>query len=376
MNRKHFLFVLLALAIIGGAGLVLLRHNKEAWSVREAKMGDPVLPGFKPNDVAAIHVKGASDIHIAQANGVWRVRERENYPANYQQIKNCLIKLRDLKVVQAEEVGPSQLARVELDEPGKETGGATLIEFNDAKGKLLSSLRVGKRHLRPQDPSVPAGLHGLYDGRYVLLPSDPGSVLLISDELAGVSSEPESWLDHEFFKVDHVRAVALTSTNAADSWSISRDTESAAWTLADFQADKGEALSISVVSQIGELVPFIAFMDVVPKTSASEKYFKNSKLLKIETFDHFTYNIKVSPKLSDGNYLIAFAVTAEKAGQSKENLAKLEKESSIAAAPWDYVVEARIMDLLVRDRAQLIEKKAVASDQVGDINSRPLSLGR
>jgi len=376
MNRKHFLIVLLALAIVGGAGLVLLRHNKEAWSVREAKMGDPVLPGFKPNDVAAIHLKGTSEIHIAQANGIWRVRERGDYPANYQQIKNCLIKLRDLKVVQAEEVGPSQLARVELEEPGKEAGGATLIEFSDAKGKLLNSLRVGKRHLRPQDPTVPAGLHGLYDGRYVLLPSDPGSVLLISDELAGVSSEPESWLDHDFIKVDHVRSVSLTSTNAADSWSIARETESAAWTLADFHADKGEALATSVVSQIGELLPFIAFMDVVPKTSASEKYFKNAKRLKVETFDHFTYDIKVSPKQSDGNYLIAVAVTAEKSGQSKESLAKLEKESKIAAAPWDYAVEARIMDLLVRDRAQLIEKKAVGSGEVGDLSPRPLSLGR
>ena len=69
MNRKHFLIVLVAVAIIGGAGLVLLKHNKESWSVREAKMGDVVLAGFKPNDVAAIHIKGNSEVHIAQTNG-------------------------------------------------------------------------------------------------------------------------------------------------------------------------------------------------------------------------------------------------------------------------------------------------------------------
>ena len=114
----------------------------------------------------------------------------------------------DLKVVQSEEVGPSQLARVELDEPGKDVGGSTLIEFIGAKGQLLNSLCVGKRHLRPEDPSVPPGLHGLYDGRYVLLPKDPGNVLLISDELAGVNAEPETWLDHEFFKFDHIQSVS------------------------------------------------------------------------------------------------------------------------------------------------------------------------
>jgi hypothetical protein len=376
MNRKHFLIVLVALGIIGGAGLVLLRHNQEVWSVREAKMGDLVMPGFKLNEVAAIHVKGSSELHIAQTNGVWRVRERQDYPANYQQIKDCLIKIRDLKVVQAEEVGASQLTRVELDEPGKESGGATLIEFKDGNGKLLNSLRVGKRHLRPQDPSVPAGLHGLYDGRYVLLPSEPGSVLLVPDELAGISSEPESWLNHEFLKLDHARAISLTATNSADSWTISRAAEGSPWTLADLHADKGEVLSVSAISQVGDLIPFLTFMDVVPRSSASEKYFKNASRLKVETFDHFAYTIKVSPKQPDGNYLIAVAVAADKPGQTLENAQKSETESRIAAAPWDYVVEARIMDILVHERSQLLEKKAAVSEQLSEISTRPLSLGR
>ena len=102
MNRKQFIFVLIALAIIGGAGLVLLRQNRQSWGIHEAKVGEKLLPHFRLNDVAAVRIKGASELHIFQTNGLWRVREREDFPANYPQLKDLLIKIRDTKVVQSE----------------------------------------------------------------------------------------------------------------------------------------------------------------------------------------------------------------------------------------------------------------------------------
>src|SRR4051794_37403767 len=119
MNRKQFIMVLVALAIIGGAGLVLLKHRKESWTVRESKMGDKVLPNFKFNEVAAIHMRGGAELNVTFTDGLWRVRERGGYAANYPQIRDLLLKIRELKVVQSETIGPSQLARVQLEEPGK-----------------------------------------------------------------------------------------------------------------------------------------------------------------------------------------------------------------------------------------------------------------
>ncbi|HZQ48409.1 MAG TPA: hypothetical protein VFC07_15435, partial [Verrucomicrobiae bacterium] len=137
MNRKQLILLLAALAIVGGAGLVLLNKKKESWSVPEARMGDKVLPNFRYNDVAAIHIKGASDVNVVRANDVWRVRERSDYPANFHQISDVLIKMRELKVVQSETVDPSELSRVELDEPGKGPGSGTLVEFKDVQGKVI-----------------------------------------------------------------------------------------------------------------------------------------------------------------------------------------------------------------------------------------------
>src|SRR5437899_390599 len=118
MNRKQFILVLLALVMVGGEGLVLLNQNKQSWTVREANVGDKLLANFPLNEIAAIHIKGASDLHMVQTNGLWSVRERNNFPANYQQVRDLLIKIRDVKVVQSDQIGPSQLGRVDLEGEG------------------------------------------------------------------------------------------------------------------------------------------------------------------------------------------------------------------------------------------------------------------
>src|SRR5262249_54092478 len=192
---------------IGAAGLIVLNRHKQSWTVREAKVGEKLLPNFRLNDVAAIHIKARVDLNIENKDGVWRVRERGDYPANYDHIKNLLVSIKDIKVVQSDEIGPSQRARVELAEPGTGTGSGTLIEFKDAQGKVLDSLLVGKRHMRSETASDPFRMRGLFDGCYVLLPKEPENVLLISDELSSASPEPGAWLNKTFLKVVNIKSI-------------------------------------------------------------------------------------------------------------------------------------------------------------------------
>src|SRR2546421_989805 len=117
MGRKQFILILLVLVVIGSAGLFLRHRHKQSWTAREAKVGDKVLPDFKFNDVAAIHIKsGASDCNVVRKNGSWQVVERADYAANFQQIKDLLIRIRDLKVVQSDTIAVAQLGRVGLVE--------------------------------------------------------------------------------------------------------------------------------------------------------------------------------------------------------------------------------------------------------------------
>jgi len=346
MNRKQFIFILVALAVTGSAGLIVVNRHKQSWDVREAKVGQQLLPNFRPNDVATIHIKGVSDLNIENKDGLWRVRERGAYPANYEQIKALLVRIKDIKIVQSEEIGPSQRGRVELDESGRGTGSGTLVEFKDAQGKVLDSLLVGKRHVRPETASDPFRMHGLFDGCYVLLPKEPENVLLISDELASFSAEPGAWLNREFCKIENVKSFSFAGTNGANLWTLARESESKPWSLAD--AKPGETLDATAAAQTAELLNFLSFVDVVPKAAQSASNLDKPMVILVETFDHFFYTLKIATQAQrDGNYQVMLAVRAEipseqiaVADEKTMKLRdKLAKESRLATNGYGFVIE-------------------------------------
>jgi hypothetical protein len=364
MNRKQFMLLFVMAVVIGCAGVIVLKRAKQTWTVRETKMGEKVLPNFRVNEVAAIHVGGHSEFNVALTNGLWRVRERGDYPANYNQIKDLLMKLAEIKVVESDLVGPSQLERLQLKPPG--TGGATgtLFEFKDAQGNPLASLLAGKKHDRPHNASEPRGLRGLFDGCYVLLPSDPGRVLLISDELISAAPEPGMWLNPEFFKVENIKFISLLSTNAADSWEISRENPSSPWVLAD--SKPGETLDTKVASDAAEILAFPTFVDVVPPNQTGAMNLSHPAKLVTAITDTSAYTLRLSPKRSDGTYLMKVAVAASaptvanppaEAQETKQVADDLAKERGFASRV--YVVDSWI-EMVIRDRAQLLQKPTVA----------------
>ena len=79
---------------------------------------------------------------------------------------------------------------------------------------------------------------GWPDGRYVKVGPSAQEVALISDALANIEPKPEQWLNKDFFKVEKVRSVAVTFTNATNSWKLDRDTEAGEWKLAEAKPEE------------------------------------------------------------------------------------------------------------------------------------------
>src|ERR1051325_10152022 len=115
MNRKQLVVWLVLVAVLGGAGIVLHNRQKSSWEGANPSAGKKLLGNFPINDIAHIEFKqGTNDLNLAKKDDKWCVRERNDYPANFAQISDLLIKLGDLKIVQSEAVGQSQLARLNL----------------------------------------------------------------------------------------------------------------------------------------------------------------------------------------------------------------------------------------------------------------------
>ena len=292
MNRKQFIILLVFVAVIGAAGLIVHQRGNQSWHSAGTAIGQKLLPNLDINDVAEITIQsGTNTLDLAKRNKLWRVRERDNYPANFSQISDLLVKLADLKIVQTEDVGPSQLGRFGLLPPGAETNSATQIEFKDQSGKTLDTLLLGKNHMHQSAGNSQFGMgsEGWPDGRYVMTGAGAKIVDVISDPLENVQPQPEQWLDKTFLTIEKPRMIAVQFQEATNSWKLTRASETNEWELAN--AKPGEKLDPSKISSVTSPFSSASFTDVAPLKPGGAT---NSTVLKVDTFDGFFYEARIA----------------------------------------------------------------------------------
>jgi hypothetical protein len=381
MNRKQLIILLVLVAVLGGAGIMLHNKQKSSWEGANPAAGKKLLGDFPMNEVAHIEIKqGTNDLNLAVKDQTWRVRERNDYPANFPQIHDLLIKLGDLKIVQSEPVGQSQLARLNLI-PGTATNSALVVDFKDKSDKPIGSLLLGKKHIKKSNrPNPMMGdmddeeSGGYPDGRFVKVGSDVKDVILISDALANVDSKPDQWLNKDFFKVEKIRSVAVNFPVATNSWKISRETETSEWKLAD--AKPTEQLDNSKASGVGNSLASPSFNDV-SLGKPEELGLDKPTIVTLDTFDNFTYTLKVGQKTNDNLPIIASVAAnlpkertpgKDEKPEDKDKLDKEFKEKQKKLEEkltqekpfekWTYLVSNWTLDSLLKERSQLmIEKK-------------------
>jgi len=375
MNRKQLIIMLVLVALIGGAGVLLVNKQNNSWKDNNPTIGKKLLGDFPVNDVTHIIIKqGTNEVNLARKD-IWQVRERNNYPANYSEISGFLLKLKDLKIVQIEKIGPSQLGRLALS-PGPGTNTATVVELKDQNDKTIKSLILGKKHMRKSDRPSPfggeMGEEGYPDGRYVQTGGDSGSVVLISDALANSEPKAEQWLNKDFFKIEKARTVAVTFPAATNSWKLTRETETGEWKLAD--SKPGEQLDSSKASSVANPLGSPSFTDV--EVNATPGNMEKPTVATIETFENLTYTLKIGQKTND-NYPLALTVAAqlpkerapakdEKAEDKdkldkefKEKQKKLEEKVAQEKSfeKWVYFVSSWTVDPLLKERSGLLVEK-------------------
>ena len=393
MNSKQLVILLLLVVVVGGAGLILRQRQSASWESTNPVVGKKLLGDLPLNDIAHIAIKqGTNELDLVKKADLWRVRERGDYPANYSEISDFLLKIRDLKIVQSEKVGPSQLPRLSLV-AGQGTNSALVVEFKDQNEKLIRSLVLGKKHMkkgeRRPSPYGDMGEEGWPDGRYVKVGSDSESVAVISDALANIEPKPDQWLNKDFFKVEKVRSIAVSFPNATNSWKLTRETETGEWKLAD--AKPTEQLDSSKASGVANPLSSPSFTDVASSMKAEE--LEKPTVATVDTFDDFTYTLKVGQKTND-NFPLAISVTAQLPkertpgkDEKPEDKDKLDKEfkekqkkleeklaQEKSFEKWVYLVSSWTVDPLLKERAQLlVEKKEEPKKEEAKKEEKPLA---
>lgn len=372
MNKKQLLIVMVLGLVIGGAGLYKFQQGRAP--ARDTRMGAKLLGDFDINAVAAIRIQSASNsLHLSKVNETWSVKERADYPANFNSIADLVRKLADLKVTKPVQAGPTRLAVLELVPPDK-NGPGVVLELKDSSGKPIKTLLLGAKHMRESRGGGQFGdMGGFPDGRYVMVDGRPESIALVSDALTQVEPRPEDWLNKEFIKVEKIKGLRVVAAQATNNWSLVRDTENGEWKLAD--AKPGETADSGKCSGMNYLLQSASFNDVATTWSFNETN-KPSTVADIETFEGFKYSIKLAPKSGDDYYMqVSVSATLPKeraAGKDEkpEDKEKLDKEfkekqeklqeklkAEQAFGKWTYVVSKWTIENLLKERKDLLAEK-------------------
>lgn len=375
MNRKQLTLLFIGVLVLGGLGLLVNRNQQSAWQSTASVGNQPVLSNFPLNDVAQIVIRqSGAELNLVKQDDLWRVRERANYPADFSTISDFLRKVWEMKAVQTLQVEVAELPRLELVEPGKGASSGTRVEFKDQGGKTIRSLLLGKKHTK-EGGNSPMGGGGWSDGRYLLVAGDKQNALLVAEPFNNAEPKADAWLNKEFFKIENIRSVSVTSTNATNTWKLSRETLEGEWKLADLKP--GELTDGPRASGLNGLLANPSFLDVVPGGKTNEAAKDKPLEAVLQSFDGFTYALKLTKQSEDEKYLLGVSVSVDlpkergpvkdekpedKTRLDKEFQVKLEKLNEKATREkafgnWNYLVNKYTIDTLLKPRSDFLAEK-------------------
>ena len=306
MNPKQLVILAVVAAVAGG--IYFVANSKREGTVKKkggevtVKVGDRAVEDFDVAAATKLRIQQKNrEVNLVKDGDSWVVTERDNYAADGKKITGLLHTIRGMEVADSRSArGNAALKSLQLLEPDESGEGGS-----GAGTKVEIGVDGGSRSVVFGSNYTGAGR----GGRFIRTSS--GAVYVVSTILRNLETDPAAWLDKEFFTVKDAERISVEHENAEDSFTVFRDSEGAALALED--PAEGEELNTSKSSRLSNLFSSIGFTDYVSGDAATPA---NTGLDKpvtatIETFDGFTYVVKVGKRNDAGKYHLGYEVSAE-----------------------------------------------------------------
>ena len=118
MNQKQLAILVALVVVIGGIGIVKYKGKKADWTPSSSDQSGRLLSDFPLNDVSEINIKTrSSEVNLTKGADGWKVKERGEYPAGFDNIHSLLSTVWEMEPKQQPKVGKSNLGRLKLVDP-------------------------------------------------------------------------------------------------------------------------------------------------------------------------------------------------------------------------------------------------------------------
>ena len=116
VNARVVAVLVVLLAALGGGALLVRQQADSQKPADAASLGQPLFKGLQAASVAAVAIRQPkASITIENKGDRWIIAERDGFPADYDKVRDFVLKAIALKVGQSEPIGEKDRARLLLD---------------------------------------------------------------------------------------------------------------------------------------------------------------------------------------------------------------------------------------------------------------------
>ena len=297
MNKQFLAILGVLVVVIGGTALLVFRQSASEKPAVTSQLGQPLLKGLKASEVASIAIREPkATLTLVKKDNRWTIAEKNGFPADLDKVTDLVVKAIELKAGQVEPIGEKDRPRLNLADPGKESAG-TEITFKAADGKILAALLVGKKYFKKEPEGDAAKAQA--DGRFVMVPSDPKQVYIVSDPLRLASAAVGDWISKEGIAIEKVQTLEVKPAEGSDGYRIERVTDGIDWKL--IGATPAQKLDVSRANAASYSLNKIEIEDLA--AADAETGLDKPTVITATTFDGLTYTLRVGKSEKDKTFV-------------------------------------------------------------------------
>ena len=334
MQNRGFLLLLVATFIVVAAAIFALAAGDRMAS--PVPPGERALPGLaaKLGELAWVRLShGAAKIDFAAIGGRWAVVEKGNYPAAPGKLRQVLLGLADLTLVEPKTERPELFARLDLDDPAH--GKSTDIRLSDRTGQTIAELIVGRRRADRLGTGN--------DAVYVRKPGTDRAWLARGS--LDVSGDIVDWLDRRILDVPAARIASVKLTGDGATLVLSRAEPGDRFAVIGAPADK----KLKAPAVLAEPAGALAALDLADVKPAADQPVPDSGVAaaSFATFDGLTVDLRLYAR--DNADWLAIAASGKDAAEAEA------KAINSRVAAWSYAITPDRAKLLRTRLADLVE---------------------
>jgi len=301
--KKLLVFSLLTIVVIVIAALFTQSRAPQTTIEKETLF--PELAG-KINDVSRIEIKSSEDSDVVlqkMEGGQWALQSADNYPAQFDKIKDVVVGLSQMKILATKTDNPKLYPELGVEGPEGDNTSSLLLTLSDQSGTTLASLIVGK----PRNNNSGSNRPNLYVRK-----ADAKNALLVEGYLQ-LKSNNNDWYERN---VIHIPASRIQNINIVKNTGEHLLIKKHAEGDTEFKVIEGNTASPSVL--LNKLGTFFEDMHVEGVHAADNFVFPDDAT--ITTFKTFNgLVITVKNVLSDGKAFAHFSFTTAATSESPVN---------------------------------------------------------